>query len=105
LAQQDPDRAFKLEFQPPTPGTCDTGRIGARFHLPLKILEAATMTAARAPGIENESGSLEVGKRADVLLHANPLAEMRNTRAIGRIVAAEVVSDPSSLCQRVGFGP
>jgi hypothetical protein len=73
---------------------------------PLEALQAATMQAARALGVENESGSLEVGKRGDVLLlNADPLADIHNTRAIWRTVAAGAVYDPAPLWKSVGFLP
>jgi len=50
---------------------------------PLEALQAATIVAARAVGVENESGSLGVGKRGDVLLlNADPLADIHNTRGL-----------------------
>jgi hypothetical protein len=73
---------------------------------PLEALQAATIVAARALGVEKESGTLEVGKRGDVLLlNADPLADIHNTRAVWRTVAAGAVYDPVPLWQSVGFLP
>jgi Amidohydrolase family len=73
---------------------------------PLEALQAATIVAARALGVEKESGSLEAGKRGDVLLlTADPLADIHNTRAVWRTVAAGAVYDPAPLWQSVGFLP
>jgi hypothetical protein len=73
---------------------------------PLEALQAATIVAARALGVENESGTLEVGKRGDVLLlNADPLADIHNTRAVWRTVAAGAVYDPVPLWKSVGFLP
>ena len=73
---------------------------------PLEALQAATIVAARALGVENESGTLEVGKRGDVLLlNADPLADIHNTRAVWRTVAAGAVYDPVPLWRSVGFLP
>ena len=73
---------------------------------PLEALQAATIVAARAAGVEKESGSLEVGKRGDVLLlDADPLVDIHNTRAVWRTVAAGAVYDPAPLWQSVGFSP
>jgi hypothetical protein len=73
---------------------------------PLEALQAATIVAARALGVENESGTLEAGKRGDVLLlNADPLADIHNTRAVWRTVAAGAVYDPAPLWQSVGFLP
>ena len=73
---------------------------------PLEALQAATIQAARAVGVEKESGSLEVGKRGDVLLlNADPLADIHNTRAVWRTVSQGAVYDPVPLWQTVGFLP
>jgi hypothetical protein len=73
---------------------------------PLEALQAATIVAARALGVEKESGTLEAGKRGDVLLlNADPLADIHNTRAVWRTVAAGAVYDPAPLWQSVGFLP
>jgi hypothetical protein len=73
---------------------------------PLEALQAATIVPARAVGVEKESGSLEPGKRGDVLLlNADPLADIHNTRGVWKTVAAGAVYDPAPLWQSVGFAP
>lgn len=73
---------------------------------PLEALQSATLEAARALGLENESGSFGVGKRGDVLLlNADPLADIHNTRSVWRTVAAGAVYDPAPLWRSVGFAP
>jgi imidazolonepropionase-like amidohydrolase len=73
---------------------------------PLEALQSATLLAARAAGVEQESGSLEVGKRGDVLLlDADPLKDIHNTRRVWRTVAAGVVYEPEPLWRSVGFLP
>ena len=55
---------------------------------PLQALQAATLTPARVMGLADETGTVEAGKRADlVLLDADPLADIRNTRRIHAVVA------------------
>jgi imidazolonepropionase-like amidohydrolase len=50
---------------------------------PMEVLVAATRNGARACGLEAEVGTVEVGKRADlVLLAADPLQRISNTRTI-----------------------
>jgi imidazolonepropionase-like amidohydrolase len=50
---------------------------------PQAALEAATRNPAEWLGVLEETGTIEVGKRADlVLLRANPLEEISNTRRI-----------------------
>lgn len=73
---------------------------------PLQALQAATIEAARALGVEKESGSLAPGKRADVLLlDADPLADIHNMRKVWRTVAAGAVYSPGPLWESVGFKP
>lgn len=73
---------------------------------PLEALQAATIVAARAVGAGDESGSLQVGKRADVLLlDADPLVDIHNTRKVWRTVSEGAVYDPAALWQSVGFLP
>ena len=73
---------------------------------PLEALQAATLVAAKAVGVEKESGSLEVGKRGDVLLlDADPMEDIHNTRKVWKTVAAGAVYDPAPLWQSVDFKP
>jgi len=73
---------------------------------PLEALQSATIQAARAVGAEKESGSLEPGKRGDVLLlDADPLQDIRNSRRVWRTVAAGAVYEPAPLWRSVGFAP
>lgn len=54
---------------------------------PMEALQAATLNAARFMGRENELGTIEAGKLADlVLLDANPLDDIANTRKIDAVV-------------------
>lgn len=73
---------------------------------PLEALQAATIQAARAVGVEKDSGSIEAGKRGDVLLlDADPLADIHNSRRVWRTVAAGVVYEPAPLWRSVDFTP
>ena len=55
---------------------------------PLDALRAATLDPARVLGMADSLGSIEPGKLADlVLLDADPLADIRNTRRIRAVVA------------------
>ena len=54
---------------------------------PLEILRLATQSGARALGIDKDVGTIQAGKIADlVLLDADPLADISNTRRIGWVM-------------------
>lgn len=54
---------------------------------PAEALRAATWLPAAALGREKESGGVAVGMAADlVLLEANPLEDIRNTREIAAVL-------------------
>jgi imidazolonepropionase-like amidohydrolase len=56
---------------------------------PLEALKAGTLNGARAIGIEARSGSVQVGKSADlVLLSADPSLDIRNSRRIEHVFLA-----------------
>jgi imidazolonepropionase-like amidohydrolase len=56
---------------------------------PLEAIRAATQTSARSLGIDRDRGTLVAGQRADFLvLEANPLAEVKNVRAIEGVYKA-----------------
>ncbi len=55
---------------------------------PAQALRAATVDAARFLGLQDSLGSIASGKLADlVLLDADPLADIRNTRRIRAVIA------------------
>jgi len=65
---------------------------------PEEALRAATSNAALALGWEDRLGTVEAGKAADmVLLRADPLADIRNTREVGLVFKGGVAYDPELL--------
>ncbi len=61
----------------------------AGFH-PLEVIRSATLYGAQALGMENEIGSVEVGKLADfVILDANPLENLQVLYGTGAIFLNE----------------
>jgi len=53
---------------------------------PLEAIRAATQTAARSLGIDGDRGTLQAGKRADLLiLTADPLRDVKNVRRIAAV--------------------
>ncbi len=65
---------------------------------PLEVLRLATQQAAEAVGAQNDLGTLEPGKLADiVLLDKNPLEDIRNTQSIWRVIKGGWLFDPEEL--------
>jgi hypothetical protein len=61
---------------------------------PMEALRSATALPAAFMGVDSEVGTIEVGKRADlVLLDANPLVDVTNTRRIYTVIANGRVFD------------
>jgi imidazolonepropionase-like amidohydrolase len=61
---------------------------------PFEIIRAATLEPARFLGLLDSAGTIAPGKLADlVLLDANPLLDIRNTRRIAAVVANGVLFD------------
>ena len=55
---------------------------------PIDALAAATIKPAQYFSLEEEMGSIDIGKRADmVLLEANPLDDIRNTKRINLVIS------------------
>lgn len=73
---------------------------------PMEALQAATVVPARAMRVENEVGTIEPGKKADlVILGANPLENISNIRRTERVVQGGVIYDCAALWRSVGFQP
>lgn len=67
---------------------------------PMESLQTATSNPARFLGMEASFGSVEPGKIADlVLLSANPLEDIRNTRKISAVIANGRFFDREELDQ------
>jgi imidazolonepropionase-like amidohydrolase len=65
---------------------------------PLEAIRIATLNAARFLAKDRETGSIEEGKVADlVLLDANPLLDIKNARKINLVVKAGTIIDRSKL--------
>lgn len=64
---------------------------------PMEALEAATRRPAEMLGKDDEFGTIEAGQRADLLvLAADPLADIRNTRALEVAIRSGDILDWSS---------
>lgn len=73
---------------------------------PMEALQAGTSVPAKVMGLDKTLGTIEVGKRADmVLLDGDPLADIHNTRKIVKTIANGAVYEPAPLWVSVGFKP
>lgn len=73
---------------------------------PLEAIQAATITPARVMKLENEVGTIEAGKRADlIILDANPLDNISNIRKVSFVMTQGRLFDCAQLWQITGFKP
>lgn len=73
---------------------------------PMEALQAATIAPARYMRLDKELGTVEPGKRADLLVvRGNPLERIRDIRNTQLVVARGRVYDTKTLWQLVGFKP
>jgi imidazolonepropionase-like amidohydrolase len=73
---------------------------------PMEAIQSATVVAARAMGMEKDSGTIEVGKRADVIVvDGNPLENISDIRKVSAVFAAGKMYQPAALWSAVGFKP
>lgn len=71
---------------------------------PLQAIQAATIVPARAMHHDADSGTIEPGKRADlVLVQGDPLTNIGNLRNVVSVVTDGRLYDSKSLARTVGF--
>jgi imidazolonepropionase-like amidohydrolase len=71
---------------------------------PSDALSIATLGAARAMGRDGQSGSVEAGKQADlVLVRGDPLTRISDLRRVVKVVSAGRLYDSAALAHAVGF--
>jgi imidazolonepropionase-like amidohydrolase len=71
---------------------------------PMAAIQTATLGAARAMRLDMESGSVEVGKRADlVLVEGDPLAHISDLRRVTKVIRKGELYDSAALGRSVGF--
>jgi imidazolonepropionase-like amidohydrolase len=73
---------------------------------PLEAIQAATIVPARVMGVDKELGTVEPGKRADlIILDANPLESIHNIRTVKFVITGGTMYDCGELWRSVGFKP
>jgi imidazolonepropionase-like amidohydrolase len=73
---------------------------------PMEAIQAATLVPARAMGMEKDSGTIEAGKRADVIVvDGNPLENISDIRKVSTVFAGGRMYQPAALWSAVGFKP
>jgi imidazolonepropionase-like amidohydrolase len=73
---------------------------------PMEAIQAATSVPARVMGVDKEVGTVEVGKRADlIVIHGDPLQDIHNTRNVESVVTGGVMYNTAELWKSVGFKP
>jgi imidazolonepropionase-like amidohydrolase len=71
---------------------------------PMEAIQAATVVPARMMHLDKESGTIEPGKRADlVVLAGDPISDIRNIRKIDAVVARGKSYEPAPLWKLIGF--
>jgi imidazolonepropionase-like amidohydrolase len=99
---------------PIVPGT-DTGLVGYGLDrelelyvqagmTPMEAIQSATIVSARAMRMDADSGTVEAGKRADlILVDGDPVANISDIRKVVRVVANGRMYDSRKLWESVGF--
>jgi imidazolonepropionase-like amidohydrolase len=73
---------------------------------PMEAIQAATIVPARVMGLDKELGTVEAGKRADlIILDANPLESIHNIRKVEFVITNGVMYNCAELWRSVGFKP
>jgi len=73
---------------------------------PLEAIQSATIVPARAMKLDGVSGTVEVGKRADlILVNGNPLDRISDLRNVSKVITNGRMFDAGRLWQSVGFLP
>ena len=73
---------------------------------PLQAIQTATIVPARAMGLDKDTGTVEVGKRADlILVTGNPLEHISDLRKVVRVITNGRMFETDRLWEIVGFRP
>ena len=73
---------------------------------PMEAIQAATNVPAHVMGLDKELGTIEPGKRADlILISGDPLQDIHNTRNVEYVITNGTMYHTAELWQSVGFKP
>jgi imidazolonepropionase-like amidohydrolase len=73
---------------------------------PLEAIQAATIVPARVMNLDREIGTVEVGKRADmILIDGDPLVDIHAIRRVRSVITGGTVYECAPLWTSVGFEP
>jgi imidazolonepropionase-like amidohydrolase len=72
---------------------------------PMQAIRTATITPASVMKMDKETGSVEVGKKADIIIvDGDPLTTIRDIRKVTTVIKGGKIYDPGMLHKLVGFG-
>jgi len=72
----------------------------------MEAIQAATIVPARVMKLDNELGTIEKGKRGDlIIISGNPLDDLHNTRNVEYVITNGTMYHTAELWQSVGFKP
>ncbi len=73
---------------------------------PMEAIQAATIVPARVMGLDKELGTVQKGKRGDlILLTADPLQDIHNSRSVEYVITNGTMFHTAELWKSVGFKP
>jgi imidazolonepropionase-like amidohydrolase len=73
---------------------------------PMEAIQSATIVPARVMKLDKETGTIEAGKRADlIIVDLNPLESISNIRRVSTVVANGRMYMCAPLWQSIGFQP
>jgi imidazolonepropionase-like amidohydrolase len=73
---------------------------------PMEAIQSATIIPARVMRLDKDTGTIEAGKRADlIIVDGNPLESISNIRKVKTVVTSGRIYECAALWQSVGFQP
>jgi imidazolonepropionase-like amidohydrolase len=95
-------RHHKAEFS--AKFRCRRAQIRAAGLAGVEAIQAATIVPARMLGLDKELGTVEVGKRVDlIVVNGNPLESIHDIRKVESVIAAGRLYKCAELWLMVGF--